>query len=115
MPPLPTSDPDEWPSVTITLPVHNEERRIASCLDAVLALDYPADRRQILVISDGSTDRTEDLVRGYATRGVELHVMRERRGKSAAENVGGGLARGDIVRSEERRVGKECRCRWAGR
>ncbi len=97
MPPLPTSDPDEWPSVTITIPVHNEERRIASCLDAVLALDYPADRRQILVISDGSTDRTEDLVRGYAARGVELHVMRERRGKSAAENVGGGLARGDIV------------------
>ncbi|HJR66419.1 MAG TPA: glycosyltransferase [Gemmatimonadaceae bacterium] len=97
MPPLPAVDPVQWPTVTITIPVHNEERRIASCLDAVLALDYPADRRQILVISDGSTDRTEDIVRGYAGMGVELHVMRERRGKSAAENAGGGLARGDIV------------------
>ena len=97
MPPLPTGDPERWPTVTITIPVHNEERRIASCLDAIIALDYPVDRRQILVISDGSTDRTEEIVRGYANAGVELHVMRERRGKSAAENAGGGLARGDIV------------------
>ena len=97
MPPLPARDPEQWPSVTITVPVHNEERRIAACLDAILALDYPPERRQLLVISDGSTDRTEEIVRGYASAGVELHVMRERRGKSGAENAGGALARGDVV------------------
>ena len=83
--------------VTITVPVHNEERRIADCLASVLALDYPVERRQILVISDGSTDRTEEIVRQYAGAGVELHALGERRGKSAAENAGGRLARGEIV------------------
>ena len=87
----------ELPSITITVPCYNEERSIRDTLEALLALDYPAEKRQILVISDASTDRTDDIVREFASRGVELARLAERRGKSAAENAAGPLARGEIV------------------
>lgn len=86
-----------WPFITITVPCYNEERSIARTLDALLAVDYPADRRQILVISDASSDNTDDIVRQFADRGVELLRLPERRGKSAAENAAGPVARGEII------------------
>jgi cellulose synthase/poly-beta-1,6-N-acetylglucosamine synthase-like glycosyltransferase len=89
--------PSDWPLVSISLPVYNEAAQIESVLDALLAIDYPVERRQILVISDGSTDRTEEIVAGYAERGVELLVMPERSGKTASENAGARLLRGDLV------------------
>jgi cellulose synthase/poly-beta-1,6-N-acetylglucosamine synthase-like glycosyltransferase len=90
-------EPQEWPLISVSLPVYNEEAQIASVLDSLLAMEYPADRRQILVISDGSTDRTEELVKGYASRGVELLPMPARVGKTAAENAGARALRGEIV------------------
>src|SRR5579884_2151938 len=84
----------EWPTVTLTIPVYNEERNIREKLDDVLELDYPADKLQVLVISDASSDNTDRIVREYADRGVELLRLPERRGKSAAENAAGPHARG---------------------
>src|SRR5260370_26647769 len=49
----------EWPSITIVLPVHNEEGVIQDTLENLLQLDYPADRRQIVVVSDASTATTD--------------------------------------------------------
>lgn len=89
--------PDEWPAITITLPVYNEEGRIRAKLDELLALDYPADRRHLLVISDCSSDRTDEIVREYADRGVELLRLPQRGGKSAAENAAAARLRGEIV------------------
>ena len=86
-----------WPSISVTIPAYNEERAIAATLDAILASDYPADRRQILVVSDGSTDRTDEIVRGYAGRGVELLRLPVRGGKIAAENAARAHLRGDVV------------------
>src|SRR5688572_13315895 len=82
----PTAATETWPAITITVPCYNEAANIGETLDRLLALDYPADHRQILVISDASTDGTDDIVRGYANRGVELLRLPDRRGKSAAEN-----------------------------
>src|SRR5262245_17544860 len=65
-------DPTSWPLVTITLPVYNEEQRLRRKIDELLQLDYPADRRHILVISYASTDATDAIAREYADRGVEL-------------------------------------------
>ena len=87
----------EWPSVTVTLPVFNEERVVAQTLDGILALDYPKDRLHVLVLSDASTDRTDEIVRGYADRGVELVRLPERSGKSAAENAARRHLRGELV------------------
>lgn len=89
--------PWAWPSVTLTIPVYNEEHCIAAKLDDVLRLDYPRELLQVLVISDASTDRTDDLVAGYADRGVELLRLPARRGKSAAENAAFAAARGSII------------------
>ena len=86
-----------WPTVTVTLPVYNEERSIRSKLDDLLDLEYPAEKLQVLVISDASTDATETIVAAYASRGVELLRLPVRRGKTAAENAAGPAARGSVI------------------
>src|SRR5437868_14656896 len=85
--PAAPAPPVTWPRISITVPAYNEEASIAATLDRLLECDYPADRRQILVVSDASTDRTEEIVKGYASRGVQLVRMPVRGGKTAAENA----------------------------
>ncbi len=93
----PTGTPEPWPSITVVLPVYNEENVIRATLESLLAIDYPADRRQILVLSDASTDGTHGIVQEYAGQGVRLVALPERRGKTAAENESARHATGDIV------------------
>src|SRR5881275_3190631 len=92
-----TAPPAEWPTISITIPVHNEAEVIAGTLERILELDYPAERRQILVVSDASSDRTDKIVSGFADRGVELLRLPERRGKTAAENAARAHLRGTII------------------
>src|ERR671923_1031415 len=60
------------PSVTFIITVHNEEKRIKDKLENTLSLDYPSEKFQILVASDGSNDRTNEIVRDYLDEGVQL-------------------------------------------
>ncbi len=94
---VPGSDPADWPPVSISLPAYNEERTIAGALDALMEVDYPRDRLQVLVTSDASDDATDEIVRSYAERGVELFRLAERGGKTAAENAASEHLRGDLV------------------
>lgn len=94
---MPQAADDAWPSVTITVPVYNEERNLAEVLDALLEQEYPAGKRHILVISDASTDRTDAIALSYADRGVELLRLPQRRGKTAAENAADAVVRGEII------------------
>ena len=87
----------EWPTVSIVIPVYNEEAVLQDTLEQALALDYPKERLQILVVSDASTDRTDEIARSFAHRGVELLRVAERRGKTAAENAAGDVVRGEVV------------------
>lgn len=89
--------PDEWPRISIVLPAFNEESSIGATLESLLRLDYPANRRQIMVVSDGSTDRTNEIVAGFAERGVDFLPLSERGGKTAAENAACRCLSGDIV------------------
>lgn len=75
------------PRITVLIAAYNGAQYIARKLESVLALDYPHDRMEILVVSDGSTDSTEEIVRGYADRGVRLLSV-PRGGKPAALNAG---------------------------
>lgn len=95
-PPAP-AESDEWPEITVSVPVYNEAGAIANTLDHLLAADYPAARRRILVVSDASTDATDAIVAGYADRGVRLVRLPARAGKTAAENEAGRHLRGEIV------------------
>jgi cellulose synthase/poly-beta-1,6-N-acetylglucosamine synthase-like glycosyltransferase len=90
-------DPPEWPLVTIVVPSYNEEKAIRRTIESLLAIDYPADRRQILIVSDASTDRTDEIVREYADRGVELLRLAQRSGKTAAENAALERLRGNVI------------------
>ena len=93
----PFAEPAEWPRVSITVPAYNEEGQIRGMIESLLAIDYPADRRQILVVSDASTDATDDIVREYAGRGVELLALTRRGGKGAAESAAAPRLTGDII------------------
>ena len=93
----PVAADEEWPELTITLPAYNEEASIARTLDRLLELDYPVHRRHILVVSDASSDRTDEIVRSYADRDVALLRLPKRSGKTAAENAAGPHLRGELV------------------
>lgn len=93
----PAAGPAAWPRLSITVPVYNEEGQIRGLIESLLALDYPPERRQILIVSDASSDRTEEIVAEYAGKGVELLRMPRRTGKTAAENAARLRLRGDII------------------
>ncbi len=87
----------DMPSVTVIIPAHNEERWIARKIENTLALEYPSDRLQLLVASDGCTDDTVEIARGYRERGVEVNHGAERNGKTATLNRVVPTARGEII------------------
>jgi cellulose synthase/poly-beta-1,6-N-acetylglucosamine synthase-like glycosyltransferase len=88
---------DQWPLVSISIAAYNEEAQIRELIKSLLAIDYPRDRLQILITSDGSSDATDDIIREYEDQGIELLRMPERGGKTKAENASSELLRGDIV------------------
>jgi cellulose synthase/poly-beta-1,6-N-acetylglucosamine synthase-like glycosyltransferase len=77
---------DVLPTVALVIAAHNEEDVIEAKLENALALDYPREQLRIIVASDASNDRTDELVRAFAGRGVELSVC-PRGGKVNAQNV----------------------------
>lgn len=85
------------PSVSFIIAAYNEEKDIARKLENTLELDYPADRLEIVVASDGSTDRTEEIVRTYEDRGVRLFVPEAHRGKTGTANEVVPTTRGEIL------------------
>jgi glycosyltransferase involved in cell wall biosynthesis len=87
----------EWPLVSISIAAYNEEAQIRELIRSLLAIDYPRDRLQILITSDGSTDATEAIIAEYAEEGIELLRMPERSGKTKAENAASERLRGEIV------------------
>jgi len=84
------------PAVTLIVVVYNGERFLEAKLQSVLALEYPSGKIEIIVASDGSTDRTEEIARRFADRGVSL-LRLPRGGKPAALNAAIPKARGEIL------------------
>lgn len=85
------------PGITMIIPVHNEERRLRDKIVNTAALEYPRDRIQVVWVSDGSTDRTADLIRANAPQGATLIELPLRKGKAAALNAGLAAAKNDIL------------------
>jgi cellulose synthase/poly-beta-1,6-N-acetylglucosamine synthase-like glycosyltransferase len=83
----------DFPKVTILIPAHNEEKVIAYTIEAMLNLDYPKDKLDILVINDGSSDRTAEIVEECTKRDTRLRLYNVPKGeggkgKSRALNLG---------------------------
>ena len=85
------------PKVTLIIAAHNEERNIHCKLLNCLELEYGIDLLQIIVVSDGSTDKTNEIVQSFADRRVQLLVSSERRGKECAQKMALLESRGEIV------------------
>jgi cellulose synthase/poly-beta-1,6-N-acetylglucosamine synthase-like glycosyltransferase len=87
------------PDFSIIVAAYNEEARIAAKLEDCLALDYPADQMEILVASDGSSDRTEAIVEEFARRDARIRLIKSagRAGKSGVQNLAVAEARGEIL------------------
>jgi cellulose synthase/poly-beta-1,6-N-acetylglucosamine synthase-like glycosyltransferase len=83
---------DTQPFVSVIVPVRDGESTIADCLDAILATDYPPDRREILVVDNGSSDTTAALIQARRVR----YLREPRRGVSQARNLGIATSRGEI-------------------
>lgn len=84
-------------TVSVIITAYNEERDLAAKLENTLALDYPPELFEIIVASDCSSDRTDDIVNEFAPRGVRLHRQPQRLGKTAAQNAAVAQAHGDVI------------------
>ena len=85
------------PVVTVIVVAHDEEHRIEPRLDNLLSLDYPREKLEILIASDGSTDGTVERARQYEEAGVQVRAFAKQRGKPAVLNDVVPSARGEIV------------------
>ncbi|MHB8059707.1 MAG: glycosyltransferase family 2 protein [Gaiellaceae bacterium] len=85
--PRPVGKAEIEPSVVLVVAAHDEEDVIGRRLENLLALDYPAEKLEIFVASDGSTDRTDEIVSEVAAREPRVHLLAcERGGKTLAQN-----------------------------
>lgn len=86
---------ENWPEVTLMIPAYNEEDFVISKIKNSLALDYPKNKIKFIWVTDGSTDKTPELVKTYAE--IELLHTPERNGKIGAINRGMHFAKTDLV------------------
>lgn len=87
--------PAARPSLSVIIPCYNEAAALPAKLADLRAADYPADKIEIVVVSDGSSDETEAVARG--AEGVRVVSWPERRGKPAALNAGAEEAKGEVL------------------
>ncbi len=97
--PRPTPDGAYTPRVSLIIAAYNEAAVIGEKIANSLQLDYPADRLEIIVVTDGSTDETPNIVARYVAASDPVKLLHEpaRRGKSAAINRAATHASGDVL------------------
>ena len=92
----PLTDQD-LPPVSVIIPAYNEERHLKDKIANVAELDYPRDRLQVIIVSDGSTDQTNDILSNVHDPTIETILLPSRAGKWAAVNEGTRRARHDLL------------------
>ncbi len=95
--PKPVRRAEIEPRVSIIITAYNEERDIRRKLENTLLIDYPAEKLEIIVASDCSTDKTDEIVSEFADRSIMLLRQPERKGKTSAQNMAVNPATGDII------------------
>jgi cellulose synthase/poly-beta-1,6-N-acetylglucosamine synthase-like glycosyltransferase len=85
------------PTVTVLITAYNEEKAIRAKLENTLLIDYGREKLEILVASDGSTDKTDEIVKEFAPRGVKLFRQEGRMGKTFTQNKAVEQSAGEII------------------
>jgi cellulose synthase/poly-beta-1,6-N-acetylglucosamine synthase-like glycosyltransferase len=88
-----------YPYTSVVIAAFNEEKNIGRRLDDLLKQDYPSDKMEIIIVSDGSVDKTEEIVRTFlkSTNNIHLYSLKEKKGKAIALNIGVSHANGEII------------------
>lgn len=94
---VPVARGTNLPTITIIVTAYNEEKSILAKLSNLAGLEYPSSLFNVLVASDGSTDRTEELVAGYDPQQVSVLRVEGRQGKTACQNAAAAAAAGEIL------------------
>ncbi|MCD6371224.1 MAG: glycosyltransferase family 2 protein, partial [Candidatus Aenigmarchaeota archaeon] len=87
--------PKRYPLVSIIIPAWNEEKNIKNAIISCLALDYP--KKEIIVVNDGSTDKTKEICEEFSKKGLIKLINKENGGKASALNAGIEVAKGEYV------------------
>lgn len=90
-----------YPSITVICPAYNEEKVMEAKIQSFLNLDYPKDKIKMIVISDDSTDRTNEIVQKYTNQNISLIIQKPRAGKPNALNLVLPLLDSDYVLSTD--------------
>ena len=85
------------PTVTIVLAVHNEEKCLAAKLRNLATLEYPPDRLNVIVVSDGSSDETNKILEAWGNANRQIVILPNHSGKATALNHGVARAKGEII------------------
>jgi cellulose synthase/poly-beta-1,6-N-acetylglucosamine synthase-like glycosyltransferase len=85
------------PTVSFIITAYNEEKVIEEKLKNTLTLDYPRQKREIIIVNDCSTDRTEEIVKKYINKGIKLINSGKRVGKTGCQNIAVKQASGEIL------------------
>lgn len=92
LPKRPSKKSETMPDITVLIPVYNEEKNIADKIKNTLSLDYPADKREIVVINNGSSDKTYEIARQFP-----VTLLESENGKIKALNKGIKYAKTDVI------------------
>lgn len=93
----PPSFPAQWPSVSLIIPAYNESLIIAAKLENTLAIDYPFDKLEVILASDGSTDDTVTLAQRFDQISVKVLDLHPRRGKASVINDAVEASSGSVI------------------
>jgi len=96
------------PSISVIMAVHNEAAALPQKLHNLFALDYPADRLEIIAVSDGSTDGTNQILQDYTDQRLRAFILSPHHGKAVALNRGMQVAKGEITVFTDVRQLVEC-------
>lgn len=88
---------DDFPTTSVIVTAYNEEKGLAAKLDNILASSIPPGRAEVIVVSDASTDATDDIVRSYEHAAVRLLRVEGRQGKTACQNAAATSSKGDLL------------------
>lgn len=86
-----------WPTISVIISAYNEEKIIQQRIENLLSLNYPADKVEVLIGSDCSSDTTNDIVLSYRDKGVSLAAFNDRRGKASVLNDLASIAKNEVL------------------
>jgi cellulose synthase/poly-beta-1,6-N-acetylglucosamine synthase-like glycosyltransferase len=91
-------EPKRLPFVSVIITAYNEEKSITNSIKSVLQIDYPKDKYEIIVVDDGSTDRTFEILKAFAKKYGNVAVFKKKNGGAAsAKNFGLKKAKGELI------------------